>query len=180
MRKLSIMLIVVATAMFANASTFKWGITTTESLDQKNFASGTAYLFYGSVGTSGLALPSTEGFDKKMSYSVSDFTSSTATQFKSGAVKDGAFMSEAESITGIGGSTGNYAFYMVVISDDGKYAALVTSTKTARIMSSTTAASTTWAATAFNTFSASGIPEPTSGLLLVLGGAMLALRRRRA
>ena len=26
----------------------------------------------------------------------------------------------------------------------------------------------------------SGVPEPTSGLLLVLGGAMLALRRRRA
>ena len=30
------------------------------------------------------------------------------------------------------------------------------------------------------TAGASDIPEPTSGLLLVLGGAMLALRRRRA
>ena len=28
--------------------------------------------------------------------------------------------------------------------------------------------------------SSSDVPEPTSGLLLVLGGAMLALRRRRA
>ena len=29
------------------------------------------------------------------------------------------------------------------------------------------------------TKSGGGVPEPTSGLLLVLGGAMLALRRRR-
>ena len=35
-------------------------------------------------------------------------------------------------------------------------------------------------ASGFNKVTISSIPEPTSGLLLLLGGAMLALRRRRA
>ena len=49
---------------------------------------------------------------------------------------------------------------------------------------SATATQASWTSVNFSTANwktpSGGVPEPTSGILLVLGGAMLALRRRRA
>ena len=170
-------------AVAANASTFSWGIQGT--LDATTFESGTAYLFYTTEST--FALPDTSSFATKTSFTVADITSSGATLFGTGTVVDGAFESAGESVTELGGKTGVARFYMAVISDDGKDVAIVTSTKTARIMASTTAATAKWSSTQFQSFAAAAdqpvtpsVPEPTSGLLMLVGLGALALRRRRA
>ena len=179
MKKLMIAFAAVAMAVASQASTFSWGIQS-GALDADTFDGAKAILF---LSTSG-ALPSTTGWDEKTTpFTVADLTASGATQFRTGTITDtGTFFSDAEDLKQINGSTGSFKFYMAVITDDGKNVALTTGTKTARIVASTTAASPAWASTAFKTYTvaAAPTPEPTSAMLLLLGFAGMALRRKRA
>lgn len=171
-----IMLAAVCMAVAANASTFSWGLSS-GALDADTYAGGTAYLFY-ATGTS-LSLPDTSSFATKTSFTQADITASGVALFGTGTIaEDGTFASAGEDVTELNGSTGVKRFYMAVISDDGQNVAIVTSTKTARIMASTTVATAKWASTGFDHYTA--VPEPTSGLLMLVGLAGLALRRRRS
>ena len=179
MKKLMVAVAAIAMAVAANASSFSWGIST-GALDTK-FAGAQAILFYGPSAGS-ISLPDTTGWnDKTTAFTVADLTGSGASQFRTGTIgNDGTFTAEAEDLPKIDNKTGSFKFYMAVITDDGKNVALVTTTKTARIASATTPAGPSWASTQFATFSVTGsdTPEPTSGLLLILGVAGLALRRK--
>ena len=187
MKKIMIMLAAVCMAVAANATTFSWGISGNGALDAETYAGGTAYLFYATGST--LSLPDTSSFATKTSFTQADITSAGAALFETGTVEaDGTFYTTlADNLESLGGSTGFKKFYMAIISDDGKSLALVTSTKTARIAAATTAGSAAWGTTAFSHYTAAAetpdtpaIPEPTSGLLMLVGLAGLALRRRRA
>lgn len=177
MKKIMIVFAAVTMAVAAQASTFSWGLQS-GSFDADTFGGATAYLFL----TDG-ALPSTTGWDTKATkFTVADVTASGATQFRTGTITgEGTFFSSAEDLTSINGKTGSFKFYMAVITDDGMNVALSTGTKTARIVTSTTAASPSWMGSNFKTYTVSSeTPEPTSGMLLLLGVAGLALRRKRA
>ena len=166
MKKLMFVFAAVAMAVAAQASSVKWGIASGQALS--DISSGTAYLMIGS-------LPDTTGWDKKTSFALSDLTGD---KFREGTVASGAFVSDVESITS---PVATYTVYMAVISDDGKTAAISTSTKSLRIAAAATPVNLQWASSGFTTYSASeGVPEPTSGLLLLVGGAILGLRRKRA
>ena len=176
MKKLMIAFAAVAMAVATQASTFSWGLQS-GAFDADTFAGAQAILFLSDGG----ALPSTTGWDTKATpFTVADLTGSGATQFRTGEIgTDGTFISDAEDLPSINSKTGSFKFYMAVITDDGMNVALTTGTKTARIASSTTAAAPAWAATAFNTYAVT-TPEPTSAMLLLLGLAGMALRRKRA
>ena len=165
MKKLMFVFAVAAMAVAAQASSVKWGIASGQALS--DISSGTAYLMIGS-------LPDTTGWDKKTSFALSDLTGD---KFREGAVSAGAYLSAAESITS---PVATYTVYMAVISDDGKTAAISTSTKSLRIAAAATPVNLQWASSGFTTYSAGDAPEPTSGLLLLVGGAILGLRRKRA
>lgn len=78
----------------------------------------------------------------------------------------------------------SYNWYAVVVSDDKYYVSSTVSTSVA-VADTATPASVTFAsksemATAGNWHTLAAVPEPTSGLLMLLGIAGLALKRKRA
>lgn len=187
MKKLMMALAVVATTAAVNASTFSWGLTSGSSFDTEKFASGTAYLFYGSNGSTP-SLPNTTAWAAKTLFTYDDLVGSGATLLTSATITDGLFSGSNLSSYGelvpndVGAGTANTKatkFYMAVISDDGKNVAVVNNVLSKTIAKSTTVASATWSSSSVTTYTAS-VPEPTSGLMLLLGMAGLALKRKRA
>lgn len=154
MKKAIMLLVVAATATLANAATVKWSAANIYGPDATTKYTGTASLYAVIDGAATLLNTA----------SVSGGTiSATATQFETTALT--------------GGET--YAFYVVIEDSSGKFTSaqiskLIQTTSTTTVgfgnMESQTKASGAWAA----------VPEPTSGLMLLLGVAGLALKRKRA
>ncbi len=169
MKKLLVVLAAIALAVGANANTLLWGINSTGgSLDTTKFADATVYLMYSSTA---VTIPTTS---KTSGFSTSDLTAGA--QLLTGDMTAGAF-DGSQFIDSLSGKTW---FYLAAISDDGKYMAISTTTKTATMGTGTGNTALRWMPTQFTVYGSSDIPEPTSGLLLLVGGAMLALRRKRA
>ena len=172
MKKIVIATVIALAAVCSQANTLLWGVNSTGgTMDATKFASGTCYLLLTDAST---GLPDYSGLASKTSFSNTDLKS---TSLVTGSMSAGAFLSDGDVVKSLSGKT---YFYMAVISDDGKNIAISTSTKTASMGDNENNTNLKWTASQFKTYSAASIPEPTSGLLLVLGGAMLALRRRRA
>lgn len=189
MKKLIMAVAIVAITAAAHASTFSWGLGS-GSFDATKFASGTAYIFYGSNGAA-LSLPDTTTWAAKTIFAAADLQSSGASLLQTATIKNGLFVHSDESLANateatevkvadVGGSTATKQtnFYMAIISDDGLNVALSTVSKK-MIANATTAMPVTWATSDITVYTASAVPEPTSGLLLLLGVAGLALRRKQ-
>ena len=162
MKKLMLVLAVVAMAVAAQASNVKWGLASGQALT--DITTGTAYLIMGS-------LPDTAGWNTKASFASGDLG---GTVYRTGEFAAGTYLSANESITS---PVGTYTVFMAVINDDGSKVALSTE-KSLKIAAAATPSSLTWSAGNFTTYEAA--PEPTSGLLLLVGAGLLGLRRKRA
>ena len=160
MKKLIIAMATIVIAVVAQAATVQWTMANVYDSTGKNKYSGSATLF---------------------AY-LNTATAADAFEVKTLSVTSGAITSangtfETEAVT-----AGNYYYYFFVMEDGGKE---FTSSPTASAIATQSTSNTKvqFGNMATATQSASNwqvVPEPTSGLMLLLGVAGLALKRKRA
>ena len=196
MKKLMIMLAALAVGVAANAASIAWGGYVANENDGGEIAQeGTVFnlIFLGSNDFSGelagltydtttglLGTGTGSGFAAKAGQELVGTHTLNATE--AAAYEFTAVFERADSA---GGVNGNYLMVMFDATTPEYFWA--SQYNVSGVTDLTTAGSivdTSWAigygTVNSVTTSGGGIPEPTSGLLLVLGGAMLALRRKRA
>ena len=185
MKKLIIAAAAVCTAVFAQAAAANWKASAkdmyngTGSTEDTALFAGTAYLFDAGV-TSQAAL-----YD--LIAGGTAISSSTAGYVTSLSFDEGAAPTTAYAYGEQGGGT--YTYYFVIVDSDKAYfsnekAVAANGTATAKTVSfGSQSGSSALPGTGFQgagAWSSTAVPEPTSGLLLLLGMAGLALRRKRA
>ena len=171
MKKLMLAAAIVCAAAMSQASTVTWGLTG-GTLDAVKFADATAYLFQ----TTSLTRPTLTA-DNVDAWYKDNKGSFASAAFRTLDVTGGA-VSDTELIDT---KIGMKSYWLLVVADDEKNIALSTSTKAGNIQTGTTNVGLTWTAgTQTSTFTLASVPEPTSALLMLIGVAGLALKRRRA
>ena len=176
MKKLIIAAAMICAAAFAQAATVNWTISGVKAEGDTAPSVGWAVMvFYTEVGAGSGAIESAIAAGTAGSLA---FESSTLAV----SMSKGKVAAHDVAVAGITDTSKNYDFYFVVFNDADpasatKYAMQSALNKEYSSMagkytvSSTFSSSTPWTET---------VPEPTTGLLVLLGVAGLALRRRRA
>ena len=192
MKKLMMIVSSMAVACTVQAASMVWGFTSSDITDSTgqymgDAVQGVAYLYLGTVTSDGKAFDTSSATLAAQGGQNADFT------FGALAPVDNANVTSTAA---------GQAYSLILVEDNGKAIGsyegnyiLVNGTSTQGVdpMTSATWAkftdATAYGASDWSTMTAGGggggsggsggIPEPTSGLLLLVGGAMLALRRKQ-
>ena len=187
MKKIMIAVAIVCAAVAAQAASANWKVSAANIYNGTADAkySGTAYFFDASA-VSQAAL-----FALFEANTALDLTEQTG-YLASGTVANGTVNANtaANQFSAFEQGSGTHDFYFVLVNDDAMY---LSATKSIAASSTDNAATITFGSQATGSksiaegFTATGtwaqaaaVPEPTSGLLMLVGLGALALRRRRA
>ena len=172
----------------ASASTVNWGAASATAVDNTKITTGTMYLLWADKGThidiaaalsAGApydinAIMSATGLSELDSFAYSRMSKTTNS-------KEKVYPSDVGGPTGVVGLTYDVDFYQILIGSTepgGNDAIAYTSDPTTKTISISLSADNVNYKP--SEYSYGSVPEPTSGLLLVLGVAGLALRRKHA
>ena len=187
MKKLCFALAAVALAVSSQAAVVKWStMTALYKGNASDTFNGTVYLVDSSSANGGIAQQALLSAFLGGTLSIGDYDVASASA--SAGKITAATLDPINKASGTAYGDGSVSFYMVAIDGDNIF---ISDTKavTLSTIGSTSAAfslkaQSTVAAAMSTTFSAGGwytaAPEPTSGLLMLVGLGALALRRRRA
>ena len=182
MKKLMIIAAVVMASVVTNAATLKWGSGTITLSDSSTAGKDavTAYLFLIDSTTYGTLAANTTG--KAMSDAVyAAYGSSLASADASKGTNAKGVATITDPTTTYGNGSTAYAALLYVEGDNYMgNVATYTFTSDLDYTVSDLSLSLGGAGTTATAWSTAAVPEPTSGLLMLLGMAGLALRRRRA
>ena len=183
MKKLFVIAAAAGLSFAATASTVTWGANNATSIDSSKITDGTFYLMYASTAFDSSKLSGESfsantlkeaGLDK--TFDTFDYSATTYKK-KNNAI--------TPSSTGVAAGQ-NLSVYEVLISSDGKNIAWAQTTMnlaaTAGVNQGKTLDGSAFSYVAASTPTPPGpgpVPEPTSGLLLLVGAGMLALRRKQ-
>lgn len=187
MKKLMIAFAVVALATVSQAANWKWSLVNvydgTGATDNSNKYNGRVYLFDAGLNSQQAV------YDLLLAETDIAGMAITSTEVVNGLVNINS--STSSFVYGEGGT--KYGFYAVILNGDKAYfsnikevTANITTTAASLPLGTQNNNSTTFSATAptGDGFQGSGrwsaVPEPTGAMLIVLGVAALALRRKRA
>ena len=177
MKKMILAAAIVCAAAVTQASTVIWGLASGTTVDKTAYASGTAYL----ICTESLAKASFTDADAAAAWYKANSSSLAGKALLTGSVTDGAIYQSDSKDEAIG----RKSYWLVIVAGDEKNFAVSTTTKALNITTSTLNVSALWngssaAGAQMTSFATTSVPEPTSGLMLLLGVAGLALKRKRA
>jgi len=176
MKKLLIAAAMVCAAAFAQAATVNWGVSNVKNSAGAAPTAGWAVMaFYTAKDAGSAAIVS--AIQSKTAGDLAFDSATLITSFGSGKVN-----AHNGTATGITDTSKNYDFYFVVFNDSDatkatEYAMVSALNKEYSSIDGKFSASGNFSGATWQTTS---VPEPTSGLLMLLGVAGLALRRRRA
>ena len=176
MKKLIVAAVMVCAAAFAQGATVNWGVSNVKNSSGSTATAGWAVMaFYTAVGAGSDAIVS--AIQSKTAGDLAFESKALTVSFGNGKVA-----AHDATAAGITDTTKNYDFYFVVFNDSDatkatEYAMVSAPNKAYSGMDSKFSASGDFSGATWQT---AAVPEPTSGLLMLLGVAGLALRRRRA
>ena len=187
MKKLLMFVAVVASACAVNAASLAWGAAVCDPDGSSPVSAGsTAYLIYSATAFSGLA----SSYDSDAGTTDNGGTMVQAYSITSADAANYTIDTTFERADADGGVNGYYQLLLVSADDATKFAVLNLGSVSG--ITDTTSAGTLkvnmdWNGSEYlgdsgyvgTVTGGGGIPEPTSGLLLLIGGSLLALRRKQ-
>ena len=179
MKKLIIAAAMVCAAAFAQAATVNWGITNVKADGGASPTVGWAVMaFYTEVGAGSSAIES--AIASKEAASLAFESTTLAVTLSKGKVT-----AHDATASGITDTSKNYDFYFVVFNNSDatkatSYTMVSALNQQYSSLDGKYAVSGNFSSASWSDVPAPVIPEPTTGLLVLLGVAGMALRRRRA